>query len=423
MGKIYFIVLDGAADRRIKILDNKTPLMAAKKPYLDSWALEGQQSMIQILPEGLVPESDSGAMALLGYEPLKYYCGRGMLESLGVGVGLDYKYHVGFRINFATLNGKTDLLDRRVARGLSDEELQELTSEIIKGVKLDDYGKVLFHLHTFGKFRGILSIYSDEISLSGNVSNTDPAYRKEGFFSIPVENYISKILPCEAKDTLDESENTAKFVNSFSEQCIEILQNSQVNRKRILEGKMPANCILVRDGGSSRIQLPNFKELYGKSLSIYGQLPCEKALAELIGACFYYTWSFDRQTDGRYLKELADTLYQDKSDIVFCHLKGPDEPGHDKKPLEKVQAIEIIDEYFIGEIQANLDDEDKVIVTCDHATPCELGLHSDDGVPLLLYGSGIVKDTCVSFDEKSAERGSCPIAEATNIMGYVKELN
>ncbi len=422
MGKVYFIILDGAADRPLKILSNRTPLKAARKPHLDSLACRGQQSMINILPEGFVPESDSGAMALLGYDPMKYYCGRGMLESLGVGVGIDYKYHAGFRINFATLNEKrTNLLDRRVARGLSAEELQELTSEIVNGVRLGHGDKVRFHLHTFGSFRGILSFYSDEICLTGNVSNTDPAYRKKGFFSIPVENYSSVLLPCKAEDESMASENTARLVNLFSKQCMETLGSSQVNRKRILEGKMPANCILVRDGGSSKIQMPNFKERCGKTLSIYGQLPCEKALAQLIGARFYYTWSFDKQVDGEYLRDLARVLYQDESDIVFCHLKGPDEPGHDKKPFKKVEAIEIIDQYFIGEIRRNLTDSDRVIVTCDHATPCELGVHSDDAVPLLLYGSEIPKDSSISFDEKSAEYGSCPVKEATKIMDYIKE--
>ena len=72
------------------------------------------------------------------------------------------------------------------------------------------------------------------------------------------------------------------------------------------------------------------------------------------------------------------------TNIVFCHLKGPDEPGHDKKPHKKVEAIEKIDRYFIHEIVRGKTPEDIVVVTCDHATPCALGIHSNDKVPLLI---------------------------------------
>ena len=71
------IVLDGAADRKIKILGNKTPLEKAKTTALNQLAQNGQEAMIDVIGNEITPESDSGSMALLSYDPQIYYPGRG----------------------------------------------------------------------------------------------------------------------------------------------------------------------------------------------------------------------------------------------------------------------------------------------------------------------------------------------------------
>lgn len=52
-----------------------------------------------------------------------------------------------------------------------------------------------------------------------------------------------------------------------------------------------------------------------------------------------------------------------------------------------------------------LKQEDIVIVTCDHATLCELGIHSSDKVPMLICGRGISADMQAKFLEKDASHG------------------
>lgn len=75
--KTYMIILDGAADRKIGLLGNKTPLQVANTPSLDSLATQGAESLITVIDENITPESDSGCMALLSYDPRIYYPGRG----------------------------------------------------------------------------------------------------------------------------------------------------------------------------------------------------------------------------------------------------------------------------------------------------------------------------------------------------------
>lgn len=420
--KIYLIALDGAADRKLPQLGGHTPLEAAKTPSIDCLARNGQQSMIEVLPNGLAPESDSGAMALLGYAPMTYYCGRGALECMGLGIYRRFKYFAGFRVNFASVDPVTGQLDRRTARGLSGEELAALTNEINGKVKLTAGPEVQFRLSSFGTYRGILGVYSNSVELSGNVSNTDPGFRKEGCFSLPVKDYPPRPRRCVPMDSTGAAAFTAELVNDFVAQCGRVLGCSPTNLKRRQNGQPPANCLLVRDGGSNHPAMPSVKEKYHRSVSLYGQLPCEQALAELIGADFHYTEAFELQLKPEYLSQTAGSLLDDPSDIIFCHLKGPDEPGHDHDPQGKQHAIEQIDQHFFSELISGIRNDDVVIVTCDHATPCELGIHSDDMVPMLISGSKFQPDGGSHFDETIAAKGGCSINCATDILSYVCEV-
>jgi len=103
-------------------------------------------------------------------------------------------------------------------------------------------------------------------------------------------------------------------------------------------------------------------------------------------------------------------------------LKGPDEPGHDHDPIGKRRAIEQIDHCFFSILVSGIRSDDVVVVTCDHATPCELGIHSDDKVPLLVSGARFKSDGSKHFDEVTAAKGACPLNKATDILTYVCEV-
>lgn len=419
---IYFVILDGAADRKIEGLEGKTPLEYAKIPILDYLAKNGCQSMITIINDKIAPESDSGTMALLSYDPMEYYPGRGTLEGIGSGLTNGYKYSASFRINFACFDSEGQFLDRRTARGLSDIELQKLAEEIREGVSLDENQQVHTSLKAFGHHRGILSLVSNTIKLSGNVSNTDPGFRKDGCFSIPISKFEMKPQRCLPLDNSYSAFLTSEYVNKFVEQSRKILSKSQINKKRIEKGMLPANCILVRDGGKPLKKLPKFYKRFNWTLGMYGQLPSEKALADLIGAKFNYTKALELQLNDQYLCEIANELTKYNYDVKYIHLKGPDEPGHDNNPKEKVKALEKIDYFFMRELFSKIKKDDMIIVTCDHATPCELGIHSSDKVPLLLYGDGLSVDNQVGYSEKAAMLGGCEITKAIDILPFLRQL-
>ena len=83
----YIICLgDGMSDEPISQLQDKTPLEYANTPMMDELSKKGEIGMVQTIPEGMKPGSDTANLAVMGYNPKKYYSGRSPLEALSIGV-------------------------------------------------------------------------------------------------------------------------------------------------------------------------------------------------------------------------------------------------------------------------------------------------------------------------------------------------
>lgn len=416
--KIYVASMCGAADRAIPELGGLTPLEFAATPNLDAVASRGAQSLIEVIGEGICPESDSGAMALLSYDPLAYYTGRGPLEGLGTGFLTLGGNAVSFRVNFASYDAARERLDRRTARDLSEAELVALADEVRANVSLAEFPGVTFDLLAFRRHRGIVSFASDARALSGNVSNTDPGFRKVGAFGVPVAGFEPRPQPCVPLDDSAAAASTAAVVERFVTESRRVLDGSAVNAARVARGLLPANLLLVRDGGAPPVALPAFAAKFARSLSFYGQIPAEKGLMQLVGGAFQYCWIGADQPEREYLERLADAMLRDPADVVFVHLKGADEPGHDGLPRDKVRALEAIDRHAIGPLLAGLREDDLLVATSDHATPCALKIHAPDRVPTAVCGRGVAADSTRRFGERDAAHGALPLARAVDLLPY-----
>src|SRR5438270_407332 len=86
--------------------------------------------------------------------------------------------------------------DGRAARDLGDDELSALVEEILDGVHLRD--GISLRLTGFARHRGILSLSSRAIRLSGRVTNTDPGFDAVGPFGVPVAGPVTAPRRCEA---------------------------------------------------------------------------------------------------------------------------------------------------------------------------------------------------------------------------------
>ena len=85
----YVVILgDGMADYRQGFLDNKTPLMVANKPFIDSLAKVGEVGLAKTVPCSMKPGSDVANLSVLGYNPKECYSGRSPLEAASIGIEL-----------------------------------------------------------------------------------------------------------------------------------------------------------------------------------------------------------------------------------------------------------------------------------------------------------------------------------------------
>src|SRR3989338_8577788 len=113
--KILLVVIDGLGDRPLRELEEQTPLEAAEKPNLNRLARKGITGLMNTIGVGVMPGSDTAHFAILGFDPEKVYFGRGPLEALGINFPLKNS-EIALRINFATVDGKGFIVDRRAGR-------------------------------------------------------------------------------------------------------------------------------------------------------------------------------------------------------------------------------------------------------------------------------------------------------------------
>ena len=113
--QILLVGFDGLGDRPSAELSGRTPLEAANKPSIDWLASIGAQGVIDPISPGIIPGSDTAHLALFGLDPFKVYPGRGPFEAIGAGAELE-PGDVAFRGNFATVDEKLVVIDRRAGR-------------------------------------------------------------------------------------------------------------------------------------------------------------------------------------------------------------------------------------------------------------------------------------------------------------------
>ena len=117
----YVIILgDGMADIPVDSLGGKTPLEAAFKPNTDSLAPVSVIGNVNTVPEGMVPESDTANLAVMGYDPRLYSKGRSPLEAASMGIKMRDD-ETAIRANIVSLAGEGSYEDLIMADHSSDE--------------------------------------------------------------------------------------------------------------------------------------------------------------------------------------------------------------------------------------------------------------------------------------------------------------
>ena len=407
--KFGYILLDGCADRPNPSLNYTTPLEAAYTPNIDAVASRSRLGRVVTVARGVAPESDIAVFNMLGYSFAGGYPGRGIVEAVGAGLKIR-DGDLALRANLASVKGRR-ILDRRAGRNLTQNEAKRLADDL-NGITLKD-ATVEFR-GTVG-YRGVLVIRADA-PLSAQVSNTDPAYAKVGGYgAAKVSGREERILSCEPESRSSRAVRAAELVNEFTAKSLKVLSISEVNLARARDGKLPANCVLLRDAGDHLPKLEPFLEKYGLKGTALVEMPAEVGIARLLGMRMV------KIADRNDLKEKASLFASElrEDTVVYVHIKGPDEFGHDGDPTGKTRCVESIDRDFFSATAARLQDL-RLGVSCDHATPCTIKMHASDPVPLLITSEK--RGDAMRFTEKNARKGSLGTMKGRFVLAKVLDV-
>jgi 2,3-bisphosphoglycerate-independent phosphoglycerate mutase len=412
--KVGYILLDGCSDRPVPALNYSTPLEVANTPNLDAIARKGKMGRVITVGRGISPESDIAVFNMLGYSFDKGYPGRGVVESIGAGIDVK-DGDLALRANFATTSGGK-ITDRRAGRDMTASDAATLQEEL-KKVKLAD---AEFDFRSTIGHRAVLVI-RDHAPLSAEISNTDPGYvRLKGFGAAREAKDVEAIRTSKPLERTAASKRAAELVNSFSSQAMKILDEAKVNQERKSDGKKAANMLLFRDAGSFIPKLPSFEEKHHYKGVALVEMPAEVGIALLLDM------KMVKVDDPADLSGKAKLFKREMKEgtVVYAHIKGPDEFGHDGDARGKRGNIETIDRELFSTISEMPSEGTTLAVSCDHATPCILKMHSADPVPLLVTGRRAAEDrSSCRFTEKDAKRGSMGTLMGRAVLRKVLESN
>ncbi|VVC03497.1 2,3-bisphosphoglycerate-independent phosphoglycerate mutase 1 [Candidatus Bilamarchaeum dharawalense] len=386
MKKAILLIIDGLGD----LPTPKTPLQAAKIPNLNRLAKKGITGMLSPLKRYLIPGSDTSHLAILGYDPAVFYCGRGPFEALGLGIRLN-EGDVAFRANFATLNGNK-VTDRRAGR-IETQVAASLVKYLPK--KIDDV-EIIFKNSV--EHRGALVLRGR--GLSSNVSQTDP--------------HGSDLLEdCQPMDNSPEARKTADIINKFTVLAIDALSRAPENQKR----DKKANVILLRGAGDYTCA-PSFYERFGILGACIAGGALYRGVASFMGMDIIMVpgATGDKNTN---LKSKADAAVKaiQNYDFLLLHIKMCDSFSHDgdfegkKKSLEKIDRIIPI----LEKSGAHL------VITGDHSTPCSLKAHSGHEIPILVSG-GERYDSVSKFNEIDCAKGGLGHIKGKDIVPLILNI-
>lgn len=376
--KLVLVVLDGLGDLANREQNYLTPLEAAWTPNLDALSKDSAQGrMIPVAP-GITPGSGPGHLGLFGYDPLEFQVGRGVIEALGLGVELQ-PGDVCARANFATLNPKGIVTDRRAGR-IPTETCEKLCAMLAAKVKKIGDTRVIIKA---GKEHRFVVIFRGK-GLEGPLTDADP--NREGF-AIPA------VKPRDPKNV--KQKKMAKLIVEFYRAALPIIAREK-----------PANGFLMR-GIAHQPAIPLFEERYRLKPAALAVYPMYKGLSQLVGMAQLSGVQTLKEQMERYLAEY------DNYDFFFIHYKYTDKAGEDGNFAAKKKAIEDFDAALPILLKKK---PDVLAITGDHSTPCVAKGHSWHPQPVLLHSPLSGADKLERFTETGANCGSLGVFEAKFLL-------
>ncbi|MBN2057970.1 MAG: cofactor-independent phosphoglycerate mutase [Candidatus Saganbacteria bacterium] len=386
--KRYLVLIgDGMSDWPLKELGGRTPLAAARTPNLDFLARNGRCGWVSNVPKGLPPASDVANMSIFGYDPKKYYTGRGPLEAASLGIKLG-KSEVAFRCNLVTVKdrrmkdftaGHINTAEGRRIMKLLDKKLGCQTVKFYPGLS----------------YRHLL-VVSNEL-INSRVRTTPP----HDITGKPIKNYLPG--------------------GKGSEILLQLMNESEV----LLHGIGTKASMIWPWSPGQMPAMPLFRKKFGKKAAIITAVHLLKGIGKLVGMDVINVPGATGYLDTNYLgKARAAWRALKDRDLAFIHVEAPDEAGHEGSVSKKIRAIEDFDRLIVGTLLKKIrstGSDVKILVLPDHPTPIRAMTHTADPVPFVLYDPNkpCSKESINAYNEKELKKASWRLRHGHDLL---KEL-
>ncbi len=383
--KYVIIVGDGMADYPVESLGGKTPLMVARTPNMDWMAQQGEIGLVRTIPDGFNPGSEIANLSIFGYNPIRYYTGRGPLEAASLGVKLAAD-DIAFRCNLVTLKfqGNKIVMEDFSAGHITNGEAKKVILDLNKALATNE-----IQFYPGVSYRHLMVMKNGAAQFS-NLEEPEitPPHDLIG-------KEISALLP-----------KIKEPVLTLMKASQVLLKNHPVNQTREANGLPPANSIWLWGQGPSP-KMITLKERFEMDGYVISAVHLIKGIGILAGLEVLevpgITGYFDTNYDGKAQYALRGLK---EKDFVYVHVEAPDEAGHMGDLRLKIEAIEVFDEKIVGTILKGMKafKQYKVLVLPDHPTPLSVRTHTADPVPYVIYSNedGARSVHGKTFDEVSA---------------------
>lgn len=398
--KYVILVPDGMADLPIFELGERTPLEAARTPWMDRMASVGTVGLTCTIPDDMDPGSDVANLSIMGYAPGEVYTGRAPLEAASMGVELEER-DVAFRLNLVTLTNNYTVMADHSADHITNVEARELMAA----------------LRPFAEAMGMC--------LAPGVSYRNLLVWKNG--PTGCTTHAPHDFPGEPVDRRMPTGPGSSQLLRMIIRSWKLFENHPVNESRIRRGQSPANSVWPW-GQGRRPRMKTLNERFGITGSVVAAVDLIKGIGMYAGLHAIEVPGATGYLDTNYLGKVEAALkVLETQDFVFLHVEAPDEASHSGQLDLKQKAIEDFDEKVAGPMLAGLAAHARwrILLMPDHATPVQLRTHTSDPIPFILLDSAKWNNSDSSasrgFSEETAKRTGTMVEKAPRLMEMLLE--
>ncbi|TVQ33484.1 MAG: hypothetical protein EA376_02285 [Phycisphaeraceae bacterium] len=412
--KYAIVILEGAADAPIEVLEGRTPLEAAHTPSLDLVATEGRLGRVAATPAGELPTFDLCALSLLGVDSAVVRPGAAALERLALGVDAapeDWSLLLDFVcVSHEDDRSTSGLMLDHAPEGLSHAESAALLADISRAwrERLPDIARDILVTAR----PGVGALLTDRSGRTYEAMRTIPPG------AIVRRNWRSHAPAGPGAD----------IPNQLADIATDVLLDHEVNTARTEQGLRPANMAWIWGQGRD-IMLPNFEEQTGLRGAAVTASDMFAGLARAIG------WdripvpdvSADFGAMGRYA---AGAL--DRYDVVCVHIGAPAEAAIRGEWKAKLDALERIDADIVGPLLARLrafggGEKDpaptpekgwRFLAAVDRYALSDERAHAPDPTPFAMAGDWVRSVLELPFHEQAAEESDLLVDPGADLMEY-----